>query len=138
MASPLADHFARFAPSYDRVNHILSLGLDLHWRARLLRVIASRPALRILDLCAGTLSCTREVLRRFADAEVTAVDFCRPMLDLGLAHLPESLRARMAPICADALELELEPHSFEVVICSCAMRHLSCFGHRERFMGAVI
>ena len=124
MASPLADHFARFAPSYDRVNHILSLGLDLHWRARLLSVIPPRPALRILDLCAGTLAGTREVLRRFSDAEVTAVDFCRPMLDFGLSRLDESLRARLAPVCADALELDLKDHSFEVVICSFAMRHL--------------
>jgi len=124
MASPLADHFAQFAPSYDRVNHILSLGLDVHWRASLLASIESRPVPRILDLCAGTLSCTRVILRHFGDAKVTAVDFCRPMLELGLAQLPESLRARVATICADALQLDLGPASFDVVICSCAMRHL--------------
>ena len=124
MPSTLSDHFAQFAPSYDRVNHILSLGLDVHWRARLLAAIQPRPALRILDLCAGTLPCTREVLQRFGDAKVTAVDFCRPMLDLGLAQLPELLRPRVATICADVLELDLFPSSFDVVICSCAMRHL--------------
>lgn len=124
MSSLLAHHFAQFAPSYDRVNHILSLGLDVRWRARLLDAIDRRPAPRILDLCAGTLSCTREVLRRFVDAKVTAVDFCRPMLDRGLAQLPQLLRARVATICADALQLDLRPASFDVVICSCAMRHL--------------
>ncbi len=124
MAFPLADHFARFAPSYDRVNHILSLGLDVRWRARWLAAIERRPAPRILDLCAGTLACTREVLRRFSDTKVTAVDFCRPMLDRGLAQLPESLRTRVSLICSDALQLEVGPGSFDVVICSFAMRHL--------------
>jgi demethylmenaquinone methyltransferase / 2-methoxy-6-polyprenyl-1,4-benzoquinol methylase len=124
MPSPVADHFIRFAPSYDRVNHILSLGLDVRWRARLIAAIKERPNPRVLDLCAGTLACTREVLRRFPHAHVTAVDFCRPMLDIGLSRLPEPLRTRVRVICADALVLELAPLSFDVVICSCGMRHL--------------
>ena len=124
MSSPVADHFIRFAPSYDRVNHILSLGRDVHWRARLIAAVEERPNHRILDLCAGTLACTREVLRRFPHAHVTAVDFCRPMLDCGLSRLPESLRTRVQVICADALALDLAPLSFDTVICSCGMRHL--------------
>lgn len=43
MSSPLIDHFVQFAPSYDRVNHILSFGLDVHWRARLIDEIERRP-----------------------------------------------------------------------------------------------
>ncbi len=125
MSSPLADHFARFASSYDRVNHVLSLGLDVRWRARLLRAIEPRPALRILDLCAGTLTCTRGVLQRFADARVTAVDFCREMLDIGLAQMPPSLRPRLNTVCGDVLQLDFERGSFDVAICSWAMRHLT-------------
>lgn len=124
MSLPVADHFIRFAPSYDRVNHILSLGLDVRWHARLIAAIEERPNPRILDLCAGTLACTREVLQRFPHAHVTAVDFCRPMLDLGLSKLAEPLRNRVEIICADALQLDIEPASFDIVICSCGMRHL--------------
>ncbi|MGZ3595844.1 MAG: class I SAM-dependent methyltransferase [Syntrophales bacterium] len=124
MSSPVADHFIRFAPSYDRVNHLLSLGLDVHWHASLIAAIEEKSNLRILDLCAGTLACTREVLRRFPHANVTAVDFCRPMLDCGLSGLPEPMRNRVDVICADVLELDFAPASFDVVICSCGMRHL--------------
>jgi demethylmenaquinone methyltransferase / 2-methoxy-6-polyprenyl-1,4-benzoquinol methylase len=124
MSSPVADHFIRFAPSYDRVNHLLSLGLDVHWRARLIAAIEERSKPRILDLCAGTLACTREVLRRFPHAHVTAVDFCRPMLDCGLSGLAAPVRTRLEVICADVLDLDLTPASFDTVICSCGMRHL--------------
>jgi len=124
MSSQLADHFVRFAPSYDRVNHLLSLGRDVHWRARMIAAIGRKPALRILDLCAGTLACTKAALENFPDAKVTAVDFCRPMLDLGLSKLARAQRARIEIICADALQLELAPGSFDVVISSWGMRHL--------------
>src|SRR5512136_2849158 len=99
MSSPIADHFIHFAPSYDRVNHILSLGLDVHWRARLIAEIKERPNYRILDLCAGTLACTSDVLARFPHAHVTAVDSCRPMLDYGLSRITETMRARIEVIC---------------------------------------
>ncbi len=124
MPSPVADHFIRFAPSYDRVNHILSLGLDVHWRARLIAEIKEMPNPQILDLCAGTLACTRDVIERFPHASVTAVDFCRPMLDYGLSRLTESMRARVEVICADVFDLVLPSASFDAVICSCGMRHL--------------
>ncbi len=124
MSSPVADHFIRFAPSYDRVNHILSLGLDVRWRARLIEEIKEVPNPRILDLCAGTLACTRDVLERFPHASVTAVDFCRPMLDYGLSRLTESMRVRVEVICADVLDLIFPSASFDSVICSCGMRHL--------------
>ncbi len=126
MPSPLAEHFALFASSYDRVNHLLSLGLDVRWRARLLAAIERKPGLRILDVCAGTLSDTRGVLQLFADARVTAVDFCREMLDVGLAQMPAALRSRVDTLCADIRQLEFGRGSFDVAICSWAMRHLPC------------
>lgn len=121
--SDVVEHFDRFAPSYERVNHLLSLGLDVRWRARLMGAAGGRP-LRILDLCAGTLACTREALRRFPDAKVTAVDACRAMLDTGLQKLDESGKRRLTAVCADVLEADFAPGSFDVAISSFGMRHL--------------
>ncbi len=124
MSSWMSEHFTEFAPSYDRVNRILSLGLDAGWRFRLVGRIDSAPGPMILDLCAGTLSCSHEVLRRFPEAKVTAVDICRPMLEMGIAKLEDGFRARVEPICADALELELPSRSYDAVMCSMGMRHI--------------
>lgn len=124
MYSWMSDHFTEFASSYDRVNRILSLGLDAGWRARLVERIDPAPGPRILDLCAGTLSCSREALRRFPDAKVTAVDICRPMMEIGIAKLEECFMARVELVCADALELELPSHSYDAVVCSMGMRHI--------------
>src|SRR5690242_18137517 len=49
--------FAKIAPRYDLLNHLLSLQLDRLWRnrtARLLRPILLRPDAQVLDLCCGT------------------------------------------------------------------------------------
>ena len=93
--SELADLFSRFAPSYDRVNHLLSLGMDYGWRELAVDAIERKAPLRILDLCAGTLACTRAALNRFPDARVTAVDFCQTMLKKPVATI---LQGQQMPI----------------------------------------
>jgi demethylmenaquinone methyltransferase / 2-methoxy-6-polyprenyl-1,4-benzoquinol methylase len=51
------DMFARIAPRYDFLNHLLSFSLDHVWRRRTAKRfshILRRPEARILDLCSGT------------------------------------------------------------------------------------
>lgn len=73
--------FDRIAPRYDRVNRILSLGLDQRWRRRALEAIALGPGDRLIDLACGTGDLAELAASR--GAEVWAVDFAREMLRRG-------------------------------------------------------
>jgi demethylmenaquinone methyltransferase / 2-methoxy-6-polyprenyl-1,4-benzoquinol methylase len=57
--------FNTIAPSYDRLNHLLSFGLDRHWwrsTARTFSSILKNPEARILDICCGTGDMTAALL----------------------------------------------------------------------------
>lgn len=75
--------FAEVAPRYDLLNHVLSMNIDKHWRARTVRRL--RPSLRnpqakVLDLCCGTGDLLIE-LERAAGRPLMGSDFCLPMLE---------------------------------------------------------
>ena len=56
-AANIQQMFSTIAPTYDRANHILSMGLDRSWwnrTARTLSPILARPEAVVLDLCCGT------------------------------------------------------------------------------------
>ena len=56
-AASIQQMFDAIAPTYDRANHLLSVGLDRTWwirAARALRPILQRPEAVALDLCCGT------------------------------------------------------------------------------------
>ena len=47
--------FDDIASSYDKLNHIMSFGIDRSWRRKAVRVIAdSAEPLRVLDVATGT------------------------------------------------------------------------------------
>jgi demethylmenaquinone methyltransferase/2-methoxy-6-polyprenyl-1,4-benzoquinol methylase len=58
--------FNSIAPSYDLLNHLLSMGLDRRWWTRSARTFADtlqRPEARVLDLCCGTGDMTVALLK---------------------------------------------------------------------------
>jgi len=45
----IAGMFDAIAPRYDLLNHLLSAGMDLRWRAKAIRVLALRGGETVLD-----------------------------------------------------------------------------------------
>src|SRR4051812_13191126 len=82
------DAFSAIAPSYDLLNHLLSLNIDRMWRRRAIAALEWRrnPGGTYVDLCAGTLDVGSMLAaeRTFA-GRVVAADFAEPMLRAGIA-----------------------------------------------------
>lgn len=124
MTSPIANLFSRIAPSYDKLNHLLSFSRDKKWRQQMIDAITPRLSLRVVDLCAGTLDCTVQLLRRFPQAEVVAADFSQEMLDQGLAKIPHVFQNHVTVQCVDVLQMEFPQRSVDVVLCAYGMRNI--------------
>src|SRR5262245_59823666 len=122
-AAQVQSMFAEIAPRYDFLNHVLSLNVDKRWRRFLTRKVADRlngPAARALDLCCGTGDLSIEL---GSLAPTWGVDFCHPMLELGLgkvrkAGLPVEL------VEGDALKVPYGDEQFDVVSMAFGLRNL--------------
>lgn len=82
--------FDAIAKRYDLLNHVLSVGLDVRWRARAVRDAQLAPDARVLDLCTGTADFAIAALHASPNARIVGVDFAAAMLRVGL----DKLRAR--------------------------------------------
>src|SRR5205807_4773506 len=73
--------FANIAPSYDLLNHLLSLNVDHYWRWRTTKLVPPTGTAPILDVCTGTGDLAL-AYDRAADHGVPIVgtDFCHEML----------------------------------------------------------
>lgn len=116
--------FAEIAPSYDRLNHLLSINIDRLWRrftVSKLKDILARPDAVALDLCCGTADLTLELEKR---ARVIGCDFCHPMLVIGNEKVAAKQARRAALVEGDALRLPFADASFDVVTIAFGLRNL--------------
>lgn len=104
----VAAMFGRIAPWYDLLNHVLSLGQDYLWRYRLARLVRPVGDGPLLDLAAGTLDVSTELLRQYSSNKILALDYCLPMLAEGARKkIRDGRIGRIHPVQADGRCLPL-------------------------------
>jgi demethylmenaquinone methyltransferase/2-methoxy-6-polyprenyl-1,4-benzoquinol methylase len=114
--------FTAIAPTYDRLNRLISLGLDQRWRRGAVRRLGweRAPEGMYLDLCAGTLDFGAMLARqRGFRGRIVGADFVQRMLRLGRGKSP-----RLAPVGADALSLPFPDHTFDGAMVGWGARNL--------------
>jgi demethylmenaquinone methyltransferase/2-methoxy-6-polyprenyl-1,4-benzoquinol methylase len=126
-AEHVRELFSSIAPTYDRLNHLLSMGLDRRWWRRTavtFREVLGRPEARALDICCGTGDLTGALLaERPADGEpVTGLDFSCEMLRLAERKYAGA-NARWVE--GDAMALPFPNNSFDLVTSAFGFRNLS-------------
>lgn len=115
--------FTAIAPTYDRLNRIISLTLDQRWRRLAIRQLdwQRAPAGCYLDLCAGTMDFAALLAAEPGfSGRIAATDFALPMLRLG-THKTD----RAAAVAADALALPYRNATFDGATVGWGLRNLT-------------
>ena len=121
--------FARIAGRYDLANHLLSGGLDIGWRRRLLKAVGRHAPQDVLDLATGSGDVAFTLSHGLpAGTTIVGMDFCQPMLDqadLKKAALPADRQASLSFRQGDGLALPLPDASFDAVTISFGLRNMA-------------
>lgn len=117
----ISSMFDSIAPVYDRLNHLLSFGIDRSWRRRLVRAVSSFCALRggevkVLDMACGTGDVSIALKRKGLD--VIGADISENMLALARKKAP-GIDFRYG----DASELPFADGSFDAVTIAFGIRN---------------
>ena len=122
----VADTFAKVADGYDRLNRILSLGLDVAWRRRALARLGGtgEPPARLLDIATGTADFAIAAARRFPSTHVEGIDLTPEMLEIGRRKVAAAgLADRIRLSRGDAAALPYEEGTFDAAICAFGFRN---------------
>lgn len=106
--------FDDVAPTYDRLNRIISLGLDRSWRRRTVDALALPAGSRVADLACGTGDICDDL--RAAGHAPVGVDLSAGML--------AAARTAAPLVRADVVTLPLRDASVDGVTCGFALRNL--------------
>jgi demethylmenaquinone methyltransferase/2-methoxy-6-polyprenyl-1,4-benzoquinol methylase len=115
--------YAEVAPTYERINHITTLGLDIRWRKKAALIAARKGGTLWLDICSGTGEMAQH-LSALSDngVKIFAVDFSFPMLKK-LAE--KDSVSNLFPVIAEAGALPFPDESFDLLTITFATRNLN-------------
>jgi demethylmenaquinone methyltransferase/2-methoxy-6-polyprenyl-1,4-benzoquinol methylase len=118
----VAQMFARIAPGYDRMNRLMTFGLDRGWRAAAVSAIAPPHDARVLDVGTGTGDFVALLTPWVPQGLVVGVDFTVPMMHAGRwRHVDR----RSQFVAGDALRLPFADARFDAVTTGFTVRNVS-------------
>jgi len=129
--------FGAIAPTYDLLNHVLSLNVDRRWRRRAIQALAPRPGEHILDLCAGTGDLAVALFEAQPMCRVLGADFSRPML-LRAPAKSRRMGLSLPLIEADALALPIRTGVFDGLAVAFGVRNFEDLDPGFREMARVL
>lgn len=120
--------FGDIAPTYDRLNHLLSMSVDKWWRRVTVKRVPPRPgAGPILDLCTGTGDLALAYDRAAGGkVKIVGADFCHPMLTRGAEKgQAAGTDDRLNFVEADAQRLPFPDDYFQIVCVAFGLRNVT-------------
>lgn len=118
--------FDHIAPTYDTLNHVLSLGIDRLWRRQALRSLARKGhhPIRILDVATGTGDFSILAARRWPGARITGTDLSEKMMDRGREKASKAgVGSRIHFEQEDCAHMRYADHSFDTLLSAFALRN---------------
>ncbi len=115
--------FDRIAPSYDRLNHLFSMGIDRAWRRRALRALPSECS-PVLDVAAGTADFS--ILLAKKGSRVIGIDLSEAMLAIGRKKVQEAgLVNQVSLNQCDVTCMPFADEQFAAITCAFGVRNFA-------------
>lgn len=117
--------FNSIAPTYDLLNHLLSLGADLYWRKMTVRELNEIEGW-VLDMATGTGDVPLEIVRQNGrQAKVFGLDFSERMIQRAYQKILKGGLSNRVLLClGDAISLPLRDDTFSASVIAFGLRNI--------------
>jgi len=115
--------FDNISGKYDLLNRILSMGIDVRWRKKVVKSVKKANPKKVLDIATGTGDLAIQIAKS-TQAQITGFDLSAGMLEVGRKKVTkEKLDDRIEMIQGDAENMPFENNSFDVITVAFGVRN---------------
>ncbi len=115
--------FDTISGNYDGLNRVISFGIDIKWRKKVLKLVAAKNPKTILDIATGTGDLA--ILMSETNAEkIVGLDLSVGMLEVGKTKIAaKNLSNKIEMVVGDSENLPFEDNSFDAITVAFGIRN---------------
>jgi demethylmenaquinone methyltransferase/2-methoxy-6-polyprenyl-1,4-benzoquinol methylase len=122
--------FDGIAPYYDFLNRLLSLGIDVYWRKRAIRLLKEDAPKMVLDVATGTADVALETARQLRPEKIIGIDIANEMLEIGRTKIDKRGLSTIIELQqGDSENLPFSDNTFDAITVAFGVRN---FEHLEK------
>jgi len=115
--------FDTISGNYDGLNRVISLGIDIKWRKRVVQIVAKSNPESILDIATGTGDLAIALMETGAK-KIVGLDISTGMLEVGKEKVAEKkLSETIAMVVGDSEALPFDNDSFDAITVAFVVRN---------------
>lgn len=115
--------FDNISGGYDGLNRVITFGIDLRWRKKVVAMVIKHGSSKVLDIATGTGDLAIQFAEKGVDT-VTGLDLSPGMLDIGRQKIQKKgLGNKVEMIQGDSEDLPFENNSYDAVTVAFGVRN---------------
>ena len=119
----IAEMFDNISPKYDFLNRVLSMGIDILWRKRAIKLLKPYNPKKILDIATGTGDFAIEAMS-LNPTEVFGIDISDGMLAVGVEKIKKKNLDKIITLeNGDSENLRFDDNYFDAATCGFGVRN---------------
>jgi demethylmenaquinone methyltransferase/2-methoxy-6-polyprenyl-1,4-benzoquinol methylase len=121
----VAQMFDNISENYDDLNRVISLGIDVKWRKKVVEIIGKKNPKQILDIATGTGDLVLMMASLNPD-RIVGLDISSGMLEVGKRKIEKAkLSNKIEMIVGDSEEIPFNENSFDAITVSFGVRNFA-------------
>ena len=119
----VAHMFDNVSNNYDFLNRIMTFGIDIKWRKKVVAIVREKNPEIILDIATGTGDFAI-MLSKLKPKKIIGLDISKGMLDVGIKKIKEkNLEGLIEMVLADSEKIPFENDSFDAITVGFGVRN---------------
>lgn len=128
--------FNNISANYDKLNRVISFGIDVEWRKKVVALVNAKKPKKILDIATGTGDLAINLAKKTNAVEIIGLDISEGMLEVGRQKIQnEGLSKKVEMMLGDSEDLPFSNNSFDAITVAFGVRN---FENLEKGLAEII
>ena len=121
----VAQMFDNISENYDGLNRVISLGIDVKWRKKVVKIVGKNNPKQILDIATGTGDLAL-MMASLNPERIVGLDISSGMLEVGKQKIAKAkLSNKIEMIVGDSEEMPFKGNTFDAITVSFGVRNFA-------------